>query len=79
VVLKEQEMLTASLLLYHLPPKKKSVKIIEIGEKIVYGKKEDIEAHHAQAERSKHINTDYVESRIRKTLCFSKKLFFMMP
>jgi IS1 family transposase len=57
-------------------------KIIEIGEKIVYGKKEDIEAHYIQAKRSKHINTDYVESRngkfrlccarlIRKTLCFS--------
>ncbi len=62
-------------------------KIIEIGEKIVYGKKEDIEAHYAQAERSKHINTDYVESGngkfrlccarlIRKTLCFSKKAIF---
>jgi hypothetical protein len=62
-------------------------KIIEMGEKIVYGKKEDIDAHYAQAQRSKHINTDYVERRngkfrlrcarlIRKTLCFSKKAVF---
>lgn len=62
-------------------------KIMEIGEKIVYGKQADIEAHYIQAKRSKHINTDYVESRngkfrlccarlIRKTLCFSKKAVF---
>jgi hypothetical protein len=62
-------------------------KIIEVGERIVYGTEEAISAHYAQAKRSKHINTDYVESRngkfrlrcarlIRKTLCFSKKAIF---
>ena len=61
--------------------------IIEVGEKIVYGTAAAISAHYAQAKRSKHINTDYVESRngkfrlrcarlIRKTLCFSKKAIF---
>lgn len=61
--------------------------IIEVGSKIVYGTEEAIAAHYAQAKRSKHINTDYVESRngkfrlrcarlIRKTLCFSKKAVF---
>lgn len=61
--------------------------IIETGTKIVYGTPAEIEAHYAQAKRSKHINTDYVESRngkfrlrcarlIRKTLCFSKKAVF---
>ena len=61
--------------------------IIEVGSKIVYGTAEAIEAHYTSAKRSKHINTDYVESRngkfrlrcarlIRKGLCFSKKAVF---
>ncbi|MEY4926503.1 MAG: hypothetical protein RI894_939 [Bacteroidota bacterium] len=61
--------------------------IVEVGNKIVYGSREAIEAHFDAAKRSKHINTDYVESRngkfrlccarlIRKTLCCSKKAIF---
>ena len=53
----------------------------------MYGTPESIAAHYATAKRSKHINTDYVESRngkyrmscarlIRKTLCHSKKAIF---
>ena len=62
-------------------------KLIEKSSRIVYGTAEDIAAHYASAKRSKHINTDYVESRngkfrkdcarlIRKTLCVSKKAIF---
>lgn len=82
-------LVPAADLRYVQVTKKRDAKgnIIEVGSKIVYGTAEAIEAHYATAKRSKHINTDYVESRngkfrlccarlIRKTLCFSKKAVF---
>ena len=62
-------------------------RLIEKSSRIVYGTEEAVAAHYAEAARSKHINTDYVESRngkfrkdcarlIRKTLCVSKKAIF---
>jgi hypothetical protein len=61
--------------------------ITEIGSRIVYGTQEAVALHFEKAKRSKHINTDYIESRngkfrkdnarlIRKTLCHSKKVCF---
>lgn len=62
-------------------------RLIQKSTRIVYGTAEKIAEHYANATRSKHINTDYVESRngkfrkdnsrlVRKTLCVSKKAIF---